>query len=71
MDEMFLQFVGPFSWFGTGDAVCVYGAKEVLRAGIYLWTVPGPDSQLVYYVGENWTHLRHEAAPALKFFLRT
>ena len=52
-DEIIISFAGPFSWPGTADAPCVYEAEESREPGIYLWTVPGPDGHLVYYIGET------------------
>lgn len=49
-----INFVGPFSWFGTSDRPCVYDSDEARGIGIYLWTVPLPDdNHLIYYVGET------------------
>ena len=52
-DEIIVSFVGPFSWFGAPDAPCVYYAEEAHEPGVYLWTVPQPEGQLIYYVGES------------------
>ena len=52
-DEIIISFVGPFSWFGAPEAPCVYDAEEAHKPGLYLWTVPRPEGQLIYYVGES------------------
>ncbi len=52
-DEIAVSFFGPFSWYGTPDAPCVYDTDEARNFGIYLWTVPLPDGHLIYYVGET------------------
>lgn len=52
-DEIVLSFAGPFSWPGTPDAASVFEVDEARKAGIYLWTVPLPEGQLIYYVGET------------------
>lgn len=53
MEQMRLAFVGPFAWF-TNSGVEVLSQANVARsAGIYLWTSPTADGELVFYVGET------------------
>lgn len=48
-----LTFHGPFSWFFGTEIPCVFVDPLAQCAGIYLWTVPTPEGELVYYVGET------------------
>jgi hypothetical protein len=52
-DEIPVSFGGPFSWPGTPDAPSIFDVNEGLAAGIYLFTVPLSDGNLIYYVGET------------------
>lgn len=52
-DEIIVSFTGPFAWPGTPDTRSVFDAAEANKPGLYLWTVPLSDGNLIYYVGET------------------
>jgi len=54
-----LYFMGPFSWsLLDEDAPCVFNSQISLSPGIYLWTIPTSEGELVYYVGETGRDLQ-------------
>jgi hypothetical protein len=52
MEGIELSFTGPFGWF-AGSGAPLSAAAVSKSPGIYLWTIPTPDGELVYYVGET------------------
>jgi len=53
MREINLNIEGPFSLFENSDFDYFFNSPFIKDEGIYLWTVPYKDSELVYYVGET------------------
>ena len=53
MTELTLQFEGPYSWMKDAPDPYVFEAPAAKKPGIYLWTVPTPSGELVFYVGET------------------
>ena len=53
MKEINLNIKGPFSLFGNSDFDYFFNSPFIKDKGIYLWTVPYNNSELVYYVGET------------------
>ena len=53
MDELKITFEGPFSWSGFEEAPCILDVPEGQEAGVYLWTVPQDDHELICYVGQT------------------
>ncbi len=52
-EAVMVKFSGPFSWSGLDGAPCIFDTPLARHRGVYLWTVPQGDSELVYYVGET------------------
>lgn len=48
-----VEFVGPFSWAGGNKTPSIHKAEVGKKAGVYLWTVPFENEELVYYVGQT------------------
>ena len=48
-----VEFVGPFSWLDGQAIPSILKADAGKKRGVYLWTVPLGDGELVYYVGET------------------
>jgi hypothetical protein len=48
-----LDFKGPYSWHGLYTVVPVFNNPYAKFYGIYLWVVPHPPIEYVYYVGET------------------
>ena len=53
VDPIAVEFVGPFSWPGDGEIPSILEADVGDRSGVYLWTVPCGQQELIYYVGET------------------
>ncbi len=53
MEQIQLSFVGPFGWFASTGVEALSQASVGGSPGIYLWTSPTSDGELVYYVGET------------------
>ena len=48
-----VEFVGPFSWLEGQAIPSIFRTDAGKRPGVYLWTVPLDEGELVYYVGET------------------
>jgi hypothetical protein len=48
-----VEFVGPFSWIEGGGVPSLLESEAGKKVGVYLWTVPTVEGELVYYVGET------------------
>ena len=55
VDPITVEFVGPFSWPGDDEIPSIHEADVGDRFGVYLWTVPYQQQELIYYVGETGT----------------
>jgi hypothetical protein len=53
MEQIQLSFTGPFGWFPSSALASVGQAPVAQSAGIYVWTSPTPEGEMVYYVGET------------------
>jgi len=53
MESYQLKFVGPLWCVATEGKPSVFRSPVSSLPGIYLWTIPYGDSELVYYVGET------------------
>ncbi len=52
-DSLHVDFEGPFGWFDDADVPALGQVSVGRRAGVYLWTVPIGNGELVYYVGQT------------------
>jgi len=48
-DTIKVHFIGPYSWYGQDGIPSIFSSE--MKNGVYLWSVPYQDGQLVYYVG--------------------
>lgn len=48
-----MQFEGPFSWPGLPSAPSIFDADLGRASGVYLWTVPQQNDEMIYYVGKT------------------
>lgn len=53
-DQLTLKWHGPFSWTGK-TCLSIYDCDMAEGQGIYLWTVPTSDREMIYYVGQTGT----------------
>lgn len=53
MKEINLNIKGPFSLFKNAKFDYFFNSPVIKDKGIYLWTVPYKDSELIYYIGET------------------
>jgi hypothetical protein len=53
METVELLFSGPLAWLPGGEFPCLSDATVGRAPGVYLWTVPTPRGEMVYYVGET------------------
>jgi hypothetical protein len=53
MQELVIDIVGPYSFVGDSTAPSVFECPFKDSKGIYLWTVPIQDSELIYFIGET------------------
>ena len=57
-EELVVEIKGPYSFLKNSDYPSFFNTSLIERKGIYLWTVPYTDSELVYYVGETGRSFR-------------
>jgi len=50
---MKIEFNGPYSWSNENGIASVFDNPFSKKQGIYLWTVPQKEGELVYYIGET------------------
>lgn len=48
-----LNIIGPFSLFKKDEFDYFFNSPVIKEKGIYLWTFPYKDSELIYYIGET------------------
>lgn len=48
-----LHFSGPYAWVSSPSVRVLRDSEAARGPGIYLWTVPTAEGELVYYVGET------------------
>jgi hypothetical protein len=48
-----ITFSGPFAWLPGQTVECLSSAAAGASQGVYIWTMPTPGGELVYYVGET------------------
>jgi hypothetical protein len=53
MSVVAVPFEGPFSWPGLPGAPSIFESTVGQSSGVYLWTVPQDERELIYYVGET------------------
>lgn len=53
VQEIFVSFDGPFSWFEGNDLAHVSEQSTGIIKGVYLWTVKLDQGELVFYVGQT------------------
>ena len=51
IDETIVSFDGPFSWAKDEKCPNLFRQNVANKAGLYLWTVPQSEGELIYYVG--------------------
>jgi len=50
-DEIVVSFKGPFSWTKNDKCPNLFRQEVSNLRGLYLWTVPQSERELIYYVG--------------------
>lgn len=53
MEIVDLAFSGPFAWLPGGPVPSLCEVPVGDSQGLYVWTVPTPGGELIYYVGET------------------
>ena len=66
-NHIHIEWFGSYRWFGDRDLV--FKSEHAHKPGIYLFTVPYKDSQLVYYVGETGKSLAERIIVHTKEYL--
>lgn len=68
-EELVVEIKGPYSFLKNSDYPSFFNTSLIERKGIYLWTVPYTDSELVYYVGETGRSFRIRMLEHMKGYL--
>lgn len=48
-----IEFIGPYLWVENIHFPCIFNSDISNNSGLYLWTVPYNNHELIYYVGET------------------
>lgn len=66
--ELLIEIKGPYSFLKT-QIPSFFDISLIDRKGIYLWTVPYMDSELVYYVGQTGRSFRTRMIEHIKGYI--
>jgi hypothetical protein len=69
MKELVIDIDGPYSFLRGSSNPSIFDSSKSDQVGLYIWTVPFKDSELVYYVGETGRSYRERMWEHLKGYL--